>query len=123
MENTRKNYNLTAESYTRTRAFIPEDIKLLAEYAQEGDKILDSGCASGRLYGVLKDKKLDYFGLDLSERLIEIAKKNHPKAKFQVADNLNLSINDNFFDKIYSISVIHNIPSRNFQIQYFKLFS
>ena len=120
LEKTKENYNLTAEEYTRTRAFIPEDIKSLGDYTEKGDKILDSGCASGRLYGVLKEKKVEYFGVDISERLIEIAKKNYPDGNFQIANTLNLPFVDNSFDKIYSISVIHNIPSRDFQLQYLK---
>jgi ubiquinone/menaquinone biosynthesis C-methylase UbiE len=120
LEKTKENYNLTAEEYTRTRAHIAEDIKSLSDYAKEGDKVLDSGCASGRLCGVLKDKKVDYFGADISERLIEIAKKNYPEGNFQIANTLNLPFADNFFDKIYSISVIHSIPSRDFQLQYLR---
>jgi len=120
LEKTKENYNLTAEEYTRTRAFIPEDIKSLGDYTEKGDKILDSGCASGRLYRVLKEKKVEYFGVDISERLIEIAKKNYPEGNFQIANTLNLPFVDNSFDKIYSISVIHNIPSRDFQLQYLK---
>ena len=127
---------MVAEDYTRTRAFIPEDIKDLARYTLSGERVLDSGCASGRLYGVLKDynppaplpsafggrapKKVDYFGIDFSEKLIEIARKKYPEAKFQVADCLNLPFPANFFDKIYSISVLHNIPSREFRLRYFK---
>lgn len=117
---TKENYNLIATDYTRTRAFIPEDIRALGEYAWERDKVLDSGCANGRLYEVLRNKKVDYCGVDFSEKLIEIAKKNYPEAKFQVADTLNLPFPSNFFDKIYSISVLHNIPSKNFQLQYLK---
>jgi len=120
LEQTKENYNKTAEEYTRTRAHIAEDIHSLADYAKDGDKILDSGCASGRLFGVLKDKKVNYFGVDMSERLIEIAKKNYPDGNFQIANTLSLPFADNFFDKIYSISVIHNIPSKDFQLQYLK---
>ncbi|MDD5144564.1 MAG: class I SAM-dependent methyltransferase [Candidatus Pacebacteria bacterium] len=118
LEDTRKNYNLTAESYTRTRAFIPEDIKSLTGYAQKGDRVLDSGCASGRLYNILKDKGVDYYGVDISEKLIKIALKNYPKGKFQTANTLDLPFEDNFFDKILSISVIHNIPSCEYQLHY-----
>lgn len=129
LQKTKEDYNLIAEDYTRTRAFIPENIRELAKYALGGEKILDSGCASGRLFEVLKE--VDYYGVDVSEKLIEIAKRNylHPhtknfgvraRAKFQVADALNLSFSENFFDKVYSISVLHNIPSKEFQIQYLK---
>jgi SAM-dependent methyltransferase len=120
LKKTKKDYNLIAKDYARTRAFIPEDIKKLADYVSQSDRILDSGCGNGRLLGVLKDKNIDYFGIDISERLIEIAKKNYPKAQFRVDDALNLPFPDNFFDKVYSISVLHHIPSKYFQLQYLK---
>jgi len=120
LEETRENYNLTAESYTRTRAFISEDIKSLADYAQKGDKVLDSGCASGRFYGVLAGKGIDYLGVDISEELIKIARRNYLGVRFEVANALELPFPDDSFDKIFSISVIHNIPSYGFRIQYLK---
>ena len=86
---TKKNYNLIAKDYTRTRAFIPEDIKELAALAERDDKILDSGCANGRLVEAFQEK-VDYFGVDQSEELISIARKNYPQAKFQAADSLYL---------------------------------
>lgn len=120
LEKTKKDYNLLAQDYARTRAFIPEDIKKLADYALPGEKILDSGCGSGRLFGILKEKKVDYYGIDISENLIEIAKKNFPEGKFEVADALNLPFPDNFFDKVYSISVLHHIPSKELRLKYLK---
>jgi len=120
LKKTQEDYNLIAEEYTRTRAFIPEDIKELAKYSFSEERLLDSGCANGRLFGVLKEKNVDYFGIDFSEKLIEIAKEKYPGVKFQVADCLKLPFPANFFDKIYSISVLHNIPSREFQLQYLK---
>lgn len=120
LEKTRQDYNLIAEDYARTRAYIPEDIRKLGEYVLAGERVLDLGCANGRLSEVLKTKKVNYFGVDISSRLIKIAKKNYPEVKFQIADALSLPFSADFFDKIYSISVLHNIPSRNFQLQYLK---
>ena len=118
LQKTKENYNLIADDYTRTRAFIPEDIRELAKYALPGEKILDSGCASGRLFEVLG--KVNYYGIDISERLIKIAKEKYPGGEFEAADALSLPFPENFFDKAYSISVLHNIPSREFQLQYLK---
>lgn len=118
LKKTKEDYNLVADDYTRTRAFIPEDIRELAKYAVPEEKILDSGCASGRLFEVLG--KVNYYGVDISEKLIEIAKNKYPQGKFQIADVLNLPFPEIFFDKVYSISVLHNISSREFQLQYMR---
>lgn len=120
LQKTQKDYNLIASDYARTRAFLSEDIKKLADDASPGEKILDSGCGSGRLFGVLKEKKVEYYGIDFSEKLIEIAKKNFPDGNFQVGNTLKLPFPDNFFDKVYSISVLHHIPSEEFRFQYLK---
>ena len=120
LDKTRQNYSQIAKEYTRTRVYIPEDIRNLGKYIMTGEKILDSGCANGRFFEVIKDKKIEYFGVDISKRLIEIAKKDYPEAAFQVVDALNLPFSGNFFDKVYSISVLHNIPSNNLQLQYLK---
>ena len=38
---TRENYDLIAEPFSGTRQFIWEDLKPLAEYVKDGDKVLD----------------------------------------------------------------------------------
>jgi len=119
-QKTKKDYNLLAEDYTRTRAFIPEDIKEMADFVFSGDKVLDSGCASGRLFWVLKAKNVEYSGIDISEELIGIAKRCYPGANFQVANVGNLPFPDNYFDKVLSVSVLHHIPSKQLRLQYLK---
>lgn len=120
LEKVKRDYNLLAEDYDRKREYIPEDIKKLAEYAKEGDKVLDAGCGNGRLFKILKEKKVNYYGIDFSEKLIEISRKKFPEGKFEVGDCLNLPFPDNFFDKVFSISVLHHIPGEKFRIQYLK---
>lgn len=130
---TKEGYNALALDYTRTRAFIPEDIKEMASYVSIGDRVLDAGCASGRLYAILKEKNVEYFGIDTSENLIDIAKGIyfHPsensekkisqaRANFQVADGSKLPFPDNYFDKVFSISVLHHIPSKEIRTQHFR---
>jgi tRNA (uracil-5-)-methyltransferase TRM9 len=120
LEKTRENYNLIAKEFSATRKEIWEELKFLFENLKEGDKVLDLGCGNGRWYRIFKEKKVDYFGLDNSEKLIEIAKENFPEAKFFVGDALNLPFQDNFFDKVYSIALLHHIPSEDFRIKVLK---
>lgn len=120
IEKTKNDYELLAKDFTRTRSFLPEDVKKLTFEIKEGEKILDLGCAHGKLFEILKEKKVNYFGIDISEKLIEIAKKNFPEGNFQVANALNLPFPENFFDKVFSIAVFHHIPSKEFRIQCLK---
>jgi len=118
LEKTRKNYNLIAEDFSSKRAKPWEETKFLFDnYLIPGEKILDLGCGNGRYYLFVKDKRVDYFGVDSSERLIEIAREKYPKGKFQVGDALNLPFPGNFFDKVYSIAVLHHIPSEKLRLK------
>jgi len=119
-EKTRQDYNLIAEDFSRTRNFISQDLRVLGEYTLPGEKVLDLGCGNARFFEVLKEKKADYYGVDNSENLIAIAKKKYPKAKFQIAEALNLPFPNNFFDKVYSLAVLHHIPSKNFRLSFLK---
>jgi len=137
LKKTIQDYNLIAEEFSRTRERIwPEMRFLFDEYLIPREKILDIGCGNGRFLEIFKEKKVDYFGVDSSERLIEIAKKRYPEKeflplakgmpeakgvhKFQVASALNLPFPDNYFDKVYSIAILHHIPSEEFRFQFLK---
>ena len=120
LEKTRRDYNLIAEDFSRTRGQMWEELKFLGEYVNDGEKILDLGCGNGRLYELLKRKLIDYYGVDNSERMIEIAKGRYPQISFQVADALNLPFPENFFDKIISIAILFHIPSEEFRLQFLR---
>jgi len=121
LKKTKEDYNLIAEDFSRTREGIWEEIRFLFEnYLKEGDKVLDVGCGNGRCYTLIKSKNVEYFGIDNSEKLINLARGKYPKAKFQVADALNLPFQDSFFDKIYNIAVFHHIPSKELRLKFLK---
>jgi SAM-dependent methyltransferase len=50
--------------------------------------MLDVGCGFGDLYGYLKYKKiqLNYLGVDINEKLLDIAKQIYPQIKVEVKD-------------------------------------
>ncbi len=118
---TKADYNLISEEFSRTRQNIWEEIKFLFDdHLVAGEKVLDSGCGNGRYYELFKSKGVSYFGIDNSEKLIEIAKAKYPEARFQIADALNLPFPNNYFDKVFSIAVFHHIPSKDLRAQFLK---
>lgn len=112
LNKTKEDYNLIADDFSRTRWNIWAEFGIFADYVRNDDKVLDVGCGNGRLLELLKDKTIDYTGIDVSEKLIGLAKKKYPKNNFIVADNLNLPFSDESFDKVFSVAVLHTIPSK-----------
>jgi len=121
LKKTTEDYNLIAEDFARSREKPwPELRFLFADFLIPGERVLDLGCGNGRFFEFYKGENIDYFGVDSSEKLIEIAKKKNPGARFQVADALKLPFPANYFDKIYSIAVLHQIPSEELRLQFLK---
>ncbi len=112
LEKTREDYNLIAEDFSKTRWNIWSEFNIFRDFVEDGDKVLDVGCGNGRLLELLKDKKIDYTGVDFSENLVNLAKQKYPQNNFLVADNLNLPFPDNNFNKVFSVAVLHTIPSK-----------
>ena len=120
LNKTNEDYNLIADHFASTRMFPSKDLKELGNYAQPGDKILDLGCGSGRLFAVLKDKQVEYVGVDNCEKLIKISQKDYPGTRFITTDGLNLPFSADSFDKIYCIAVLHHIPSSELRLAFLK---
>jgi len=121
LKKTIEDYNLIAEDFARTRKEPWSELRFLFDdYLIPGERVLDLGCGNGRFFEFFKGENMDYFGVDSSEKLIEIAKKKNSGAKFQVAGALNLPFPENFFDKTYSIAVLHHIPSEKLRLGFLE---
>ncbi len=113
---TNRNYSAVAERFSRARFEVwPEIGFLFDKYINKGDQVLDLGCGNGRFYPSVFKKEAFYTGLDNSKELIEIAQKKHPQGSFVLGDALSLPFKDSAFDVVFSIAVLHHIPSVNFR--------
>lgn len=116
------NYNQIAADFnlTRKKEIWPEITKLTADI-KDGDRILDLGCGNGRLIEALKDKKIEYLGLDNSQELIKLAQANYPAYKFIVSDILDLEniseIKPEKFDYIFCLATLQHLPGRELKIE------
>ncbi len=108
----RKTYNQIAEEFSDTRNHLWSEISSFSDYIRNNQKILDLGCGNGRLINLIDNHQTDYIGVDNSKELIKIAKKKHPDYSFRIANITNLPFDKNNFDLIFSIAVIHHIPTQ-----------
>src|SRR3989344_8673859 len=79
-----------------------DDLLSFARLVGKGAKVLDLGCASGYQSKLLKDEGLNVVGLDLSPKMIAIAKKRVPDVNFVVGDMTKMEFNDASFDGVYA---------------------
>jgi len=118
-EETRKSFNLAAEKYFE---LFKDEMKqkeydrvFLDKFANDFDSksvICDVGCGPGHITRYLFDKGLNVFGIDISERCIQIARRENPKMRFQVMDMARLDIADESVDGIVSFYSIIHTPKR-----------
>ena len=112
-------YNSIADKYSRVREKDWREFNFLFDkYLSPNDKVLDLGCGNARFYQSFKNKNVDYLGIDVSSKLIEIAKNNYPEGKFEVS-SIESILSDSF-NKVYSIAVLHHIPSHEFRLNFLK---
>ncbi len=116
-----RDYNAVSDSFSRAREKIwPEIEFLFGEFINKGDRVLDLGCGNGRFYNTISSQKALYVGVDNSSELIEVARKKHPSGDFSIGDALNLEFPDNYFNKIYSVAVLHHIPSDELRTKFLE---
>lgn len=85
-------------------------IKKAVDFASEGGKALDVGCGvGGRFIRILKDKGFSITGIDVSEEMIKLAKKNHPEIDFIKTDIATWET-EQTFDLIVAWDSIFHLP-------------
>jgi SAM-dependent methyltransferase len=75
---------------------VPLALALLAP--RRGERIVDVGCGQGVLAEAIARGGADYLGVDASPRLVEYARRRHPRARFAVGDARRLALTGRGFD-------------------------
>jgi SAM-dependent methyltransferase len=84
--------------------------KLLRQYAPRAKTLLELGCGSGSMLKLLS-RRYKARGIDLSARMIEVAKKKAPKAKVSVGDITKFSFDERYDAIICPFDTINHVTS------------
>lgn len=114
----RKGYNKIANKYLSTRSQFKDFkyLKKLNSLLKPNSTILDIGCGSGKpIDKFLTDKGHKIIGIDISQKQIELARKNIPKGKFEVKDLTDLESREYRVDAVVSFYTIFHISRKKHQ--------
>jgi len=109
-------YLTTVGSRLSERIETSADLDLLARFArtarQVGHRALDAGCGTGRVARLLADHGLDAIGVDVADRMIEIARREHPDLQFAIGELARLPFaSDQIAATVYWYSIITTPPA------------
>ena len=81
---------------------------------KKNSRILDAGVGTGNLLVLLErtHKNLDLYGVDISEKMLAIARKKIRTAKIMKLSvkNIDKKFKDNFFNYIFVVDAFHHFP-------------
>ena len=112
-ENVYDVYEIISKHFDKTRYHTWPMIKKFIDSFPSDSLIGDIGCGNGRNCVIRKDCK--FIGTDISKSFVDIC---HNKGiDCLLADNLSLPFQDNYFDYLMSIAVIHHFCNKERRLQ------
>ena len=106
-------YNKIAEDYYshRNLSKFNSELEEFASFLPENARLLDLGCGAGiPTAKFLTEKGIEVTGIDLSEKMLSLARENVPNADFIKMDMNELKFNEETFDGIISVYALFHIP-------------
>lgn len=83
----------------------------------EGKRILDQGCGDGYYSRYLEKRGAEVIGVDISNSMITLAKKNAKKENlgipFYKMDGEHLDFSDNYFDMVLTVVVLQHVTDEH----------
>ncbi len=118
-------YNSLSEEYAKKFAKYPPvaEWNIFLSKLPKQAKILDVGCGSGRDSKYFSSKGHGVIGIDLSSKLLTIAKKAVPKANFKLMDLRKMTFPDKTFDGIWACASLLHIKRNEILPVIYKIYS
>lgn len=117
-------YDKFATAWDKTRERPWPEFELFLPHIEKGDRVLDLGCGNARLRTFLQTDRIPsghYFGFDVSEELLKIARSKHPKDHFFKGDFAEaLPFGADNFEWVISIAAFHHLLDKKAQKGFLK---
>ena len=116
-ESIRQSYDQVADEYARRisgelqhKPFDREVLNRFAAAVIGRGEVCDMGCGPGHIARYLRDAGATIFGLDLSPRMLEQARRLHPDISFREGNMMSLGLPNGTLAGIAAFYAIVNIP-------------
>ena len=94
-------YNTKKILHLPSKIFLKKRLEIIQKYLKEDNNatVVDVGCGSGEFANILKKYYGNVIGIDISDKMINLARKNSEKnITFQINECTNISLKDNSVD-------------------------
>ena len=108
-------YNKIANHFDKTRHSLWNIPNEFINAIKPNSLCLDLGCGNGKYLGIRQD--ITFYALDNSEKLLDIVNTKYPHIKTSLSDVTSTPYEDNSFDAIISVAVIHHLSTEKRRIQ------
>ncbi|MBI5230175.1 MAG: class I SAM-dependent methyltransferase [Candidatus Magasanikbacteria bacterium] len=117
LKDVRDTYNTIANEWDVSRPRVRDSRACFLKDIPPRAIVLDVGCGNGIVYEFLAQKSIFYTGIDVSKKLIQLARsraiqqKGLAKYKFRIASITALPFRDTLFSHVFCFAILHHIPS------------
>ncbi|MFW9834716.1 MAG: class I SAM-dependent methyltransferase [Candidatus Thorarchaeota archaeon] len=108
----REGYDRIADQYDEYRAPFSDEAELdeFMSSVKPGGHVLDAGCGTGIVTRHLVDNGYQVTGIDISQKMLDLAKQRVPEATLKVGDMTALDFEDDSFDGLVSTYAVFHVP-------------
>lgn len=102
-------FDAFAEEFSASRTIVWPEMKLFAADLKPADQVLEIGCGNGKNMSFFLECQAEATGLDISSKLIGIARQQFPNNIFVQADMRRLPFATGQFDAVFAIASLHHL--------------
>lgn len=103
--------------YSRFLKFSEEIVK---NHITKNQTVLDSGCGTGIIARQVNKYSNNVYGIDIADRMIEVARRKNLKASFVLGNCLDIPFEDKFFNAVVTRGVLITHVGKDYSKQFIE---